>query len=138
MDWAPTLLAAAGAAPDPGHPPDGMNLLPSLVQNQPPVPRSLFWRYLNNAQEAHRDGDWKYLKILGNTFLFNVVDDPLERANWKERKPEVYAKLVADYRAWNATMLALNPNASTSGFTGADLADHFGVTQRKNLGENAK
>src|ERR1700686_5746128 len=25
MDWLPTLLAAAGTAPDPGYPPDGMN-----------------------------------------------------------------------------------------------------------------
>ena len=132
MDWAPTLLAAAGAAPDPSYPFDGINLLPTLTGNQPPVSRSLYWRYLNNVQEAHRDGDWKYLKILGNTFLFNVVDDPLERANWKERRPEVYQKLVADYRAWNSTMLALDPDASTSGFIGAEMADHFGVTQRKN------
>jgi arylsulfatase A-like enzyme len=28
MDWLPTLLAAAGTAPDPGYPPDGMDLLP--------------------------------------------------------------------------------------------------------------
>lgn len=133
MDWMPTLLAAAGATPDPNFPSDGINLLPVLTQRQAPTPRSLYWRYLNNVQEAHRDGDWKYLKILGNTFLFNVVDDPLERANWKARKPEVYAKLVADYRAWDATMLRFDPDASTGGFTGADLADHFGVTKSKNV-----
>ena len=28
-----------------------------------------------------REGDMKYLKIAGNEFLFNVVEDPLERAN---------------------------------------------------------
>ena len=28
MDWLPTLLAAAGTAPEPAFPPDGMNLLP--------------------------------------------------------------------------------------------------------------
>jgi len=33
MDWMPTLLAAAGAEPDPSYPPDGMNLLPTLTQN---------------------------------------------------------------------------------------------------------
>ena len=31
MDWLPTLLAAAGAAPDPDYPPDGINLLPVLT-----------------------------------------------------------------------------------------------------------
>jgi arylsulfatase A-like enzyme len=138
MDWLPTLLAAANVTPDPGFPPDGMNLLPTLTANAAPVSRKLFWRYLNLLQEACRDGDWKYLKILGNTFLFNVVEDPLERANLKDRQPEIHARLVAEYRAWNATMLPLDPGAATAGTTGAQQADHFGVTRSKNIGELAK
>jgi arylsulfatase A-like enzyme len=138
MDWLPTLLAAAGATPDPSFPPDGMNLLPTLTGNAAPVSRKLFWRYLNLLQEACRDGDWKYLKILDNTFLFNVVEDPLERANLKDRQPEIYARLVAEYRAWNATMLPLDPGAFTDGVTGAQQADHFGVSQSKNIGDLAK
>ena len=35
MDWLPTLLAAAGAAPDPAFPPDGINLLPVLTGTLP-------------------------------------------------------------------------------------------------------
>jgi len=31
----------------------------------------------------------KFLKILDNTFLFNVVEDPLERANLKDRQKDV-------------------------------------------------
>ena len=54
------------------------------------APRKLFWRYKANAQRAARDGDYKYLKILDNTFLFNVVDDPMERANLKERHNDIY------------------------------------------------
>src|SRR6267142_460038 len=76
MDWVPTLLAAAGALPDPAYPLEGMNLLPMLTPNAPPVSRKLFWRYKANAQRAARDGDYKFLKILDNTFLFNVVEDP--------------------------------------------------------------
>ena len=37
MDWMPTLLAAAGIAPDPAYPPDGINLLPCLTKAPPPV-----------------------------------------------------------------------------------------------------
>ena len=48
--------------------------------------RKLFWRYKALAQRAARIGEWKYLKILDNTFLFNVVADPLERANLKHRR----------------------------------------------------
>ena len=63
MDWMPTLLAAAGAAPDPSFPSDGMNLLPALTRNAATIARKLFWRYKANAQRAARDGDYKFLKI---------------------------------------------------------------------------
>jgi arylsulfatase A-like enzyme len=127
MDWAPTLLATASVASDLDYPPDGMNLMPWLTGEAAPVPRTLFWRYKHMGQEAARDGDWKYLKILGNTFLFDVVKDPLERANLKERYPDVYQRLVAQWKSWNETMLPLDPNSYTLGFSGAELADHFGA-----------
>ena len=127
MDWLPTLLEAANSAPDPAYPPDGMSLIATITEGAAARPRTLYWRYLNLDQEACRDGDLKYLKILENTFLFNVVDDPLERANLKERKPEAYAAIVAKFRAWDAQMLPLDPAASTWGFSGKDAADHFGV-----------
>jgi len=73
MDWFPTLLAAAGAVPDPAFPPDGIDLLPLLTQASAPLPRKLFWRYKLHGQRAMRDGDWKYLKILDNAFLFDVA-----------------------------------------------------------------
>ena len=130
MDWLPTLVAAAGGATDPAYPPDGMSLMPAL-QGAAAVKRVLFWRYLNLAQEACRDGDFKYLKILENTFLFNVVDDPQERANLKDRLPEVYARLVAEYRAWDAKMLPLDPKAATWGFKASEAADHFGVKSNR-------
>lgn len=130
MDWVPTILAAAGAQPNPAYPLDGINLLPALTQNASPVARKLYWRYHNFAQRAMRDGDMKWLRINGNEFLFNVVEDPLERANLKARQPDVYTRMVADYEAWNATMLP-DMNGVNSGPLGyaEDLADHIGVTR---------
>ena len=125
MDWMPTLLAAAGTQPDPAFPPDGMNLLPALTQNAPPVSRKLFWRFRDKAQRAVRDGDMKWLKINENTFLFNVVADPLERANLKNRQPDVYSRLVQDYENWESTMLPEDPAATTFGFRPNQMADHF-------------
>ncbi len=119
MDWVATLLAAAGAEADPAYPLDGMNLLPMLTQNAAPVPRKLFWRYKANAQRAARDGDYKYLKILDNTFLFNVVDDPLERANLKDRQKDVYRCLVREWYDWNATMLPEIRESYTHSFDGS-------------------
>jgi arylsulfatase A-like enzyme len=136
MDWLPTLLAAVGTAPDPAFPSDGMDLLPMLTQNAAPVPRKLFWRYKANAQRAARDGDYKYLKILENTFLFNVVDDPMERANLKERRKDVYAKLVTEWYEWNAGMLPEIDESYTNSFTGAELADHIGAKQATGKADN--
>jgi arylsulfatase A-like enzyme len=127
MDWMPTLLAAAGTAPDPSYPVDGINLLPTLTQNDAPLPRKLFWRYKANAQRAAREGDYKFLKILDNTFLFNVVEDPLERANLKERQRDVYHRIVREWYDWNASMLPEIKESYTHSFDGQQLADHFGA-----------
>ena len=135
MDWAPTLLAAAGATLDPAYPPDGINLLPALTDNSV-VQRKLFWRFKSNAQRAMRDGDYKYLKILDNTFLFNVVDDPMERANLKARHPDIYARLEAEWRVWNAAMLPEADESNTSGFSGDQLADHIGASKATTKPDN--
>ena len=127
MDWVATLLAAAGAQADPAHPLDGVNLLPVLTKDATPTPRKLFWRYKANAQRAVRDGDYKFLKILDNTFLFNVVEDPLERANLKERQKEIYRRLIREWYDWNATMLPEIKESYTVGFDGKQLADHVGA-----------
>jgi arylsulfatase A-like enzyme len=136
MDWLPTLLAAAGASPDPAYPPDGINLLPVLATNAAPIERRLFWRYKGNAQRAARDGDYKFLKLLDNTFLFNVVDDPMERANLKERHKDIYDRLVEEWLAWNATMLPEIDESFTDTFSGAQLADHIGTPAATGKADN--
>ena len=98
-----------------------------LMSNAAPFPRKLFWRYKANAQRAARDGDYKYLKILDNTFLFNVVEDPLERANLKKRLPDVYRRIEREWYDWNATMLPEIKESYTHGFNASQLADHYGA-----------
>lgn len=130
MDWAPTLWELAGVSSAPDYPPDGISLVPVLTHKAAPVSRKLYWRYKFNEQRAIRDGDMKWLKIGDNTFLFNVVNDPLERANLKDRQPDVYRRLMADYEEWNATMLPEDPKAASAGFAANQLADHFGNRQK--------
>ena len=129
MDWLPTLLAAAGGSPDAGYPPDGMNLLPLMNRNAAEVARTLYWRYKANAQRAIRDGDWKYLKILDNEFLFNVVDDPMERANQKTRHRDIFDRLVSKWNAWNTTMIPEVDESFTAANTGDTWADHIGAQE---------
>ena len=125
MDWMPTFLEAAGAKPHDQYPMDGMSLIPTLTQKPAVVPRKLFWRYRSKTQRAMRDGDFKYLRLGENTFLFNVVDDPMERANLKNRIPDVYRRMVNEYETWVATMLPEDPASNSATFTPAQLADHL-------------
>ena len=113
-----------------------MNLLPVLAAGASPGERKLFWRYKGNAQRAARDGDYKFLKILDNTFLFNVVEDPMERANLKTRDKKIYERLEAEWFAWNATMLPEIDESFTDTFTGAQLADHIGLQPATGKADN--
>jgi hypothetical protein len=107
-----------------------------LTQDSATVERKLFWRYKANAQRAARDGDYKYLKILDNTFLFNVVEDPMERGNLKVRRKDVYDRIVAEWHEWNATMLPEIDESSTGNFTGSELADHIGAKEASGKADN--
>ena len=131
MDWLPTLLDAAGADADPAFAPDGISLLPVLRGDSAAVRRTLFSRYKGNAQRAVRDGDVKYLKIRENTFLFNVADDPMERANLKDRHKDVYEALERKWLAWNAAMLPEVPESNTGGNDANRWADHIGNTSTR-------
>ena len=127
MDWFATLLDAADTAADGDHPPDGISLLPVVAGQRAAGSRRLFWRYKTNAQQAARIGDFKYLKIRDNTFLFDVVADPRERANLRDRRRDVFDRLVAEWTAWNATMLPEIADSFGEVFTAAELADHIGT-----------
>ena len=127
MDWVPTLLAAAGTAPDPAYPSDGEDLGPILTGRAAAHPRKLYWRYKAGSQRAVREGDWKYLRIAGNEFLFDVVKDPRERANLKDRQKDIFERLKGDWETWNSAMLPERPRPATYGNPGVFLPDHYGV-----------
>ena len=74
-----------------------------------------------------RDGDWKYLRIAGNEFLFDVVKDPRECANHKDRSKDVFERLRGDWEAWNAAMLPERPRPGNYSQPGNLAADHYGV-----------
>ena len=104
MDFLPTLLAAAGGEV-PADVFDGENLLPQLLGEAPPIERTLFWRFKAGAQGAVRHGDWKYVTLGGKEHLFNVADDPRERAVMQVNHPDKLRELKSLYDDWNATML---------------------------------
>jgi hypothetical protein len=81
-----------------------------------------------NHQRSVRDGDFKLLKIQNNVFLFNVVEDPLERANLRERHREVFERLKSEWDQWNAAMLPELPESSAAPPSGSDEPDRYGTS----------
>jgi arylsulfatase A-like enzyme len=112
-DWLPTLLSAAGSAPDANYPSDGENLLPVLLGSAPAHARTLYWRYKANEQAAVRDGDWKYLKLGGREHLFDVAADARERAELRDLHPKEFDRLKRLYETWSAQMLPYPPDAKS-------------------------
>lgn len=125
MDWLPTLLAAAGTGPDAAYPSDGDDILPVLLGARAPYPRTLYWRYKTQAQRAVRDGNWKYLKMNDNEFLFDVADDVRERANLRYRHPEVFQRLQQQWKAWDTEQLPITDAVRSAGVTPDVQADRY-------------
>ncbi len=125
MDWMPTLLDAAGISLPKGYQTDGESLIPQITGKAAAHSRKLYWRYKASAQRAVRDGDWKYLRIAGNEFLFNLAEDQRERANLRRRHADIFERLKADYDVWNATMLPERTTPPLMEVTGDKFAERY-------------
>jgi arylsulfatase A-like enzyme len=122
MDWSATLLDAAGAPADTAYPLDGVSLLPVLRDAGHSFRRPLHWRMNHRGQRALRDGDWKYLRVDGHDYLFNIPADERERANQAGREPARLAAMRAAWEAWEATMPPIPADATVSlGYSVKDM-----------------
>jgi arylsulfatase A-like enzyme len=123
MDWVATFLEAAGVPPHPDYALDGISLLPVLDDPGTRIERDLYWRMKFRNQKAMRSGDWKYLSLDGDEFLFDLSADQRERANRGRREPERLAAMRARYATWETAIPPLPADATFSiPYTKADLA----------------
>ncbi len=112
----------AGAAPDPAYPLDGVSLAPVLRDAGHRFARPLHWRMNHRGQRAHRLGTWKYLRVDGNDYLFDVRADARERANLGQREPQRLAQMRQAWEDWNATMPPIPEDATVSlGYSYKDM-----------------
>ena len=105
-DLFPTLLAAAGGAPDPAWKVDGWDVLPTLTAGAAPPERTLFWEWRSegNDQLAAMRGRFKLVVTNGGKpELFDVEADPAERRNIAALHPDLVKRLRGELDAWLAT-----------------------------------
>ena len=122
MDWTASFLDAAGVSAHPDYPLDGRSLLPLFDDPRWSPERDLCWRMKHREQRALVRARWKYLQVEGVDYLFDVVADPRERANLRDREPGLLAELRSAWDAWDAGLPPVPAEAKVSlVFTRQDL-----------------
>jgi arylsulfatase A-like enzyme len=122
MDWSATMLQAAGVAPDPALPLDGVSLLPVLRDASHTFARPMAWRMNHRRQRALRDGRWKYLRVDGHDYLFDIEADARERANRGPYEGDRLPRMREAWETWNETMPAIPEDATVSlGYSVKDM-----------------
>ena len=122
MDWSATMMELGGAQADPDYPLDGVSLCEVLRHPDRTFARPMHWRMNHRGQRAMRLGDWKYLRVDGHDYLFNIPDDARERASHAGRQPERLQAMREQWEAWNASMPAIPEDATISlGYSVKDM-----------------
>jgi arylsulfatase A-like enzyme len=122
MDWSATMLDAAGVAPDPAYPLDGVSLMPVLREASHTFERPMAWRMNHRGQRALRQGRWKYLRVDGHDYLFDIEADARERANRGPYEGDRLPRMREAWETWNASMPAIPEDATVSlGYSVKDM-----------------
>ena len=122
MDWSATILDLAGVPAHPDYPLDGVSLATVLRDPSERFSRTLHWRMKHRGQRATRQGDWKYLRVDGHDYLFNLASDERERANLGPSESGRLQAMRLEWETWNSTMPAIPDDAQVSlGYSAADM-----------------
>ncbi len=122
MDWSATMLDLAGAVPDALYPLDGVSLARVLKDPRQTFDRPMFWRMNHRGQRAMRLGAWKYLRVDGNDYLFNIESDARERANLAHREPQRLTGMRQAWEDWERTVPPIPADALVSlGYSVKDM-----------------
>lgn len=113
MDVFPTVLTACGGDAS-GYEIDGESMLDMLLGGEEKVHDELFWEM--DGQTAMRQGDYKLVlngvleehgEPRAAVWLSDLSQDPSEKRNIADEKPEIAAAMTARAQAWRTDLEAL-------------------------------
>jgi arylsulfatase A-like enzyme len=108
IDYFPTLAAAAGVAPGNTLPFDGKNLWPLITSGKVEPREDLFFAQSSagRVRLALRRREWKLVREApflgggGDTYLFNIEEDPTENNDLSAKNPKLVADLLGRVEDW--------------------------------------
>lgn len=102
-DVMPSLFSAAGGKPAANV--DGRDMTEVWAAKAAPPIRTVFWEFNTDgwSMYAAMRGDWKYLEIGPNKWLYNVKTDPQERRTYAQEHPDVFKNFQAEMKTWLST-----------------------------------
>ncbi len=117
VDHYPTLLEFAGVKDAAGHVVDGESLAPLLFQTGTLQRDTIYWHYPHyhpggaTPYGAVREGNLKLIEFFetGKAELYDLRDDPAERNDLAEVRPQVAARLREKLVAWRKSVDAQLP-----------------------------
>jgi arylsulfatase A-like enzyme len=107
LEIVPTLAAACGFTVPSETMLDGYNMLPVLQHNQPSPRERMFWKRRDSW--AARIDTWKYVRMNGKEYLFNLATDIGEQNDLSASRPEQLAKMKSAFSDWQRQMEAAEP-----------------------------
>jgi arylsulfatase A-like enzyme len=113
MDWSATMLELGGATAHVNYPLDGLSLVDHLRGGEE-FSRPLYFRMNHRNQRAHRLGDWKYLRVDQQEYLFNIASDERERANLASKEPDRLSAMRSAWEVWAQSMPGIPADATVS------------------------
>jgi arylsulfatase A-like enzyme len=102
MDWTATMIAAAGAKPDPKYPLDGEDVTAVLNMKRPVFDRTFYWRTFK--QGGMRSGKWKYVREDKKEFLYDLSVDEHEQSDFATAEPAKLSELRKQFTTWELGM----------------------------------
>ncbi len=86
---------------------DGFDMLPVLRGEAKSPRKEMFWKRKDSL--GGRVGNWKYVQMRGEQYLFDLSNDLGEKNDLSKSNPEQFEKMKARFAAWLTEMEAAEP-----------------------------
>ena len=109
LEVLPTLAAACGFTVPAATKLDGFDMLPVLAGKQKSPRKEMFWKRRDSL--GARIGRWKYVRMGGREYLFDLATDLGERRDLSKSNPVQFMRMKAAFAAWLKEMESAEPRA---------------------------